>query len=820
MWHDLRYAFRTLAKSPGFATVAILALALGIGANTAIFSVVNAVLLKPLPYRDAGRLVLIQERIPKVFADWINVSPPDVIDIAQRTRSLEAVAGFEGQQVNFATGNAEPTRLTGARISASLIPTLGIAPMLGRAFTTQEDELSHRVVVLSYGLWHDRFGSDPNVTGRRVLLDSQPYTVIGVMPRQFVFPPRGTPHTLAEPAQYWVPLSFTKDERADFVDDFDFGVVGRRKAGVPAAQVRDDMTAVAHQIEDKYPEAYKSGLGLRLEIGATPLDEIVSGPARPILFVLLGAVAFVLLIACANVANLLLSRAAGRQHEMAIRTALGAGRWRMLRQVLTESLVLSLAGGALGLWLASLALSTFVAVLPRSIPHSSEITLDLRVLAFAAALSLLTGLIFGSVPALGAMHGNTGVALRETGRGTTAVAARPRMKNVLVVGETALSLMLLMGAGLLVRSYIGAMKTDPGFRPEHVLSFGVSLPPKQYSQERVLPFFHELTAKLQAIPGVIAAGGGNYIPLQGTTWNRTFVPEGWHAADGKIPLHDFTPVCGDLLQALGVPLRRGRYFNDGDRKDTLPVVIVSENLARRYWPGQDPIGKRLKYGTGSEKRQWATIVGVVADAKSTSMEGEPMPHSYQPVDQLEDGYSTVGALTFMVRTDGDPAAVASAARSVVASLDPALPLSAVRTMQQVVDASLQPRRFDTWLVGLFAALALFLAMLGIYGVIAFAVAQRTQEIGIRMALGAKGSDVLRLFLREGLVLALAGIVLGTIGSLVTGRYIATLLYGVKPADIRTLLIVSAVLALTAIAATLVPARRAVRLDPMMALRHQ
>jgi putative ABC transport system permease protein len=820
MLHDLRYAFRMLAKSPGFASVAILALALGIGANTAIFSVVNAVLLKPLPYRDARRLVLVQERIPKVFTDWIAVSAPDVPDIAQRTRSLDAVAAFEGQQVNFAAGNAEPTRLTGARISASLIPMLGISPMLGRSFTPREDAPEHHVVILSYGLWHDRFGADPNVPGRRVLLDSQPYTVIGVMPRQFVFPPRGTPHTLGSPAEYWVPMAFTKEELADFVDDFDFGVVGHMKAGVTPAQVRDDMTAVAHQIEDKYPEAYKTGLGLRLEISATALDEIVSGPAKPILFVLLGAVAFVLLIACANVANLLLSRAAGRQQEMAIRSALGAGRWRMLRQALTESLVLGFAGGALGVWLASLTLSAFVAVLPRSIPHSAEISLDLRVLAFAAALSLLTGLVFGSVPALSAMRGNMGAALHETARGTTGGAARRRMKNVLVVGEIALSLVLLMGAGLLVRSYISAMKTDPGFRPEHVLSFGVSLPPKQYPQERVLPFFHELTARLQAIPGVVAAGGGNYIPLQGTTWNRTFMPEGWHAADGKIPIHDFTPVCGDLLQALGVPLRRGRYFTSADRKDTLPVVIVSENLARRYWPGQDPVGKRLKYGSGSDKRQWATIVGVVADAKSNSMEGEPMPHSYQPVDQLEDGYSTVSALTFMVRTDGDPGAVASAARRAVTSLDPALPLSAVRTMQQVVDASLQPRRFDTWLVGGFAALALFLAMLGIYGVIAFAVAQRTQEIGIRVALGATGSDVLRLFLREGLVLVLTGIVLGSAGALAMGRFIATLLYGVQPTDVWTLATVSAVLATTAIAATLAPARRAVRLDPMIALRHQ
>ena len=816
MLHDLRYAFRTLVKSPGFAAVAILALALGIGANTAIFSVVNAVLLKPLPYRDAQRLVLIQERIPKIASQFFAVSAPDVLDIARWTRSLDAVAAFESQRANFAAGAQEPSRLTGARISANLIPTLGIAPMLGRSFSQEEDAPEHYVIMLSYGLWHDRFASDPGVLGRRVLLDGKAHTVIGVMPRQFVFPPRGLPQTPPEPAEYWVPMAFTSQELADVVDNFDIGVVGRMKPGTSLPQVSTDMVTLQHQIEAKYPQSYKDGF--TLDLNATALGETVSGPARPILFLLLGAVAFVLLIACANVANLLLSRAAARQHEMAIRAALGAGRVRVLRQVLTESLVLGLCAGTLGVWLAWLALGAFVGVLPASIPHSTDITLDLRVLAFAAALSLLTSIIFGSVPAFSIMRGNVSAVLHEAGRGNTAGTGRRSARSMLVVCEIALSLVLMMGAGLLVRSYVSAARTDPGFRPEHVLSFGVSLPPEQYPGARANQFFRAATEKLQAIPGVTAAGASNFVPLHGTPWNRTFVPDGWHPADGKIPLADFTPVCGDALQALRIPLRRGRYFTSADRHGAVSVAIVSENLARRYWPNQDPIGKRMHFGAADDNREFSTVVGVVADVKSTSMEDVPRPHVYEPLDQLEDGRLT--ALNFMIRAETDPATLSAAARAAVASLDPALPLSKMRTLQDVVDASLQPRRFDTGLVGLFAALALFLAVLGIYGVIAFAVAQRTQEIGIRMALGAKSGDVLMLFVREGVMLALTGILLGSAAALLLGRYIASLLYGVQPTDVATLATASAVLAATAIVATLVPARRAVRLDPMLALRHQ
>ncbi len=428
MLSDIRYALRTLAKSPGFSAVAIVALALGIGANTAIFSVVKTVLMNPFPYRDSGRLVLIEERIPKVLPGYFPVSAPDVLDLTHWTQSLDAVAAFESQQKNFSTGSGQPSRLTCARISANLIPTLGIPPLLGRNFAQEEDAPGHDVVILSYGLWRERFGADPQVTGRRVLLDSRPYTVVGVMPREFVFPPRGLPHDLPDSAEFWVPMAYTKQELDDVVDNFDIGVIGRVRAGTAIGQVRSEMMTLAHRIEAKYPEAYQSG-GFSLEIGARPLAEVVSGPARPVLFLLLGAVAFVLLIACANVANLLLSKAAGRQQEMAIRAALGAGRLRVLRQVLTESLVLGLAGGILGVWLAWIALGAFVSALPASLPHSSEISLDLGVLGFAAGLSLLTSLLFGCVPAFSAMRGDVAAVLHEATRGNSSGAARLRMKN-------------------------------------------------------------------------------------------------------------------------------------------------------------------------------------------------------------------------------------------------------------------------------------------------------------------------------------------------------------------------------------------------------
>ena len=816
MIQDIRYALRTFGRARGLAITAILAIALAIGANTAIFSIVNAVLLKPLPYRDSDRLVLIQERIPQVAPQFFSVSAPDVLDMQRWTRSLDAVAGFQREQLNL-SGRSGPKRVNAARVSANLFPMLGVSPQLGRSFITEEDSPGHPVAVLGYALWASVFDADPSILGSKILLDGEPYIVLGVMPRGFNFPPPGTPNSGNEPFDLWIPMAFTQQELANVVDNFDIGVLGHMKPGIMRSQLDSDMTHLAKQIENKYPQAYQHGFSL--DVRATPLNEIVAGPSRPVLLLLLGAVGFVLLIACANVANLLLSHAAGRQREIAIRAALGAAQSRVMRQVLTESLMLALAGGALGVAVAWLSLNGLIAILPPSIPHAGGITLDWRVLGFAVSLSVITGLLFGSVPALGGSHLDLTQSLTDAARGSSAGPRRARLKNALAVCDIAVSLVLLMGAGLLIRSYINALHSNPGFNPSRALSFTLAVPEKRYATEpQVLSFDRDLSAKLEAIPGVRAVGAGNFLPLFASNWTKTFIPEGWQAPGNKVPLCDFTPVYGSYPQALGIPLLRGRYFTTSDRKGTAPVAIVSENLAKQYWPNQDPIGKRLRFGAMDSNSPWATVVGVVANAKTSKLELEPPIRAYEPIEQVEGGART--AIYFAVRAAADPAALESSVRAAVASLDPELPVAQMRTMDDVIDESMRPERFNTLLVGMFAALALFLSVLGVYSVIAFAVVQRTQEIGIRMAMGARIPNVLTMFLREGLALGLIGIFIGTAASLALGRFISGLLYGVEPSDTLTLAVVAAVLIGTTLLATYIPALRAAKLDPVRALRHQ
>jgi predicted permease len=814
MLNEFRLALRTLSKAPGFTVVAALTIALGIGANSVIFSLINAVLLKPLPYREPHRLVLIQEGIAKIVPGLFGVSAPDVLDIARTNRSLDSVAAFQQLQMNL-SGTGVLKRANGARVSADLFGMLGAWPALGRTFTRHEDSSGQRVLLLSYGLWQDRFGADPRVIGSKLLLDSQPYIVIGVMPREFVFPPRGTPNIGANPMEFWIPMSFTQEELADVVDDFDLGVLGRVKPGVTMPQVNQDLSRTARQIESKYSTFYKDGVSL--EVNATPLSEAITGAVRPLLLLLLGVVGFVLLIACVNVANLLLTRGMGRRREMAIRAALGATLSRVVRQVLAESILLAAIGGILGVAMAWLAMDAFAAGLPLSIPHSSDIGLDWRVLAFAAVLSLLTGIVFGAIPAFSAGRSALREALNDAARGSTASAGRKRLKSALVVCEIGISLVLLTGAGLFIRSYLSALRIDPGFQPERVLAFGVSLPETQYSsRDRILGFYRDLTAKLDVLPGVRVSGAGNFIPLTGSQWNRSFYPEGWPPSDRKIPLADFTPVYGPYLQALGIPIVRGRYFTEADHRSSTPVVIVSEALARIYWPNQDPIGKRLHFG-GEDN--WVTVIGVAADVKVSGIEGQPPPRAYQPVEQLT-GERVRRAQFFVVRSNLDPARLFPAIRQTVASLDKDLPVDNLRVLQDVVDNSLKPRRFNTYLIALFAVLALLLALIGIYGVMAYSVTERTQEIGIRMALGAEGRDVLELFLRESLLLCCVGIAAGWVASLLLARYIGSFLYGVSPRDTLTLGVVAAFFAIVALFATYIPARRALRLDPMQVLRHQ
>jgi predicted permease len=817
---DLRYAFRTLRANPGFTAAAIIALAAGIGANTAIFSVVNAILLRPLPYGHPNQLFLIQERIPKVDAGYMPVCAPDVLDFQSQNRAFAGVAGFENGEMN-ASGPSEPVRIKTARVTANVFSLLGVSPSLGRTFTNEEDQPGQRVAVLSYGLWQRLFGGDRHVIESNVTLDGKPYKVLGVMPRGFVFPPPGLPWGAA-PAELWVPMAFTRHELANVADNFDISVIGRARAGFSADQANADIHRIAHFIQEKYSKEYTDGF--TLEARALALPELVIGKTRTLVLILLGAVAFVLLIACANVANLLLSRAASRHKEIAIRTALGAGRVRLIRQFLTESVILSLLGGALGIALAWWGLRALVTLMPPSIPLTDRITVDLTVLCFAVGLSLLTGLIFGVFPALSASRGSTASGLNETGRGGTAGKQRNRLRSVLAMAEVALALVLVVGAGLLIRSFAALRNTDPGFQPERALSIFVPLPESQYAKAAgVRNFDQEFLTKISALPGVRAVGAASTLPLARINWNQTILKEGRTVeSTGKIPLAWRSIVMGDYFQALGITLKHGRYFTAEDRIGSTEVLIVSEALARDFWPNQDPIGKRAKFNGQDAKVPWKTVVGVVADVKQSSIESEAQLQFYTPFGQLnEEAIGFVGRnMNYVMRTSADPAGLIASVRASLRSLDKSLPVAGLQTMRQVVSTSTAPRRFNTWLMGLLAAIALLIAAVGIYGVMAYSVTMRTQEIGIRMALGAARTNVLRMVLRQAFGIAGFGIAIGLAASFALTRLMATLLYQVKPWDPLTFFGVSLFLMLVVVIATCFPAMRAMRVDPMVALRHE
>jgi putative ABC transport system permease protein len=817
LFDDLRYAIRTLRANPGFTATAIVALAVGIGANTAIFSVVNATLVRPLPYRDPQQLVLIQEKIAKFVSHYIPVSAPDVLDFQARNRTLEGVGAFQNRDMN-ASGRSEPLRVRGARLTASTFPLLGVHPELGRTFTPEEDQPGRLVTVLSYGLWQRLFGADPHAIGAKLTLDGRTYEVVGVMPKSFVFPPPGLPSG-DWPAELWVPMAFTKEELAAVADNFNLTVIGRRKPGVTVQRASADIDSVAAYISGKYK--YGAG-GAKLEARAASLTDLINDKSRTLLLLLLGSVAFVLLIACANVANLLLSRAASRRKEIAIRAALGATRQRTIRQLLTESIFLSLLGGGAGILLASWALSLLAESIPATIPRTSAIDIDPVVLGFAAGISLLTGIVFGIVPALTTSRGNVSAGLNETGRGSTAGKQRNRMRSILAAAEIALALVLAAGAGLLVRSFTALRNTDPGFRPERAVKMFVPLPAAQYpTAASVRAFDQNLLAKIGSLPGVIKAAAGSDLPLGGSDWNQIVIPEGMRPETAaKVPIATHTAVVGDYFQALGIALKRGRYLDQRDTASSRKVVVVNETLARDFWPGQDAVGKRLQYGGYGKDTPWREVVGVVADSKLESMESKPPLQFYEPYTQTrEQNSGGVGRnLFFVVRTAGDPVAAAGALRMAVRSLDPSLPVTDLRTMTEEVDRSTGPRRFNTWVMGLFAGIALLLAAVGIYGVMAYSVAMKTQEIGIRMALGAAREDVLRMVIRQALLIAGAGIAVGLPSALALTRLMSGLLYGVRASDPLTFAAVPIFLTAVAIAATCFPALRAMRIDPACALR--
>ena len=803
---DLRYGVRVLAKSPVFTAVAVLTLALGIGANSAIFSIVNAVLLRPLDYKDSGRLVLVNHNYRKLGLR-ASVSAPGYAHYREHAQSFSAVAAYTGWSVNL-TGDGEPERLQGLTVTPNLFPLLGADAARGRVLLEEEGQPGRgRVIVLSDALWRRRFGADPNVVGRALTLNGNPFTVVGVMPPAFRFGREFGPA-----ADFWAPITFTQQQLSpDNLTNEYLGVVASLKPGVSLAQAQAEMDAIAKTLRDQYmPGSDEAYWGLLV----TPMSELVVGDIRPALLVLLGAVALVLLIACANVANLMLARAASRQKEIAIRSALGAGRGRVVRQLLTESTLIALLGGAAGLLLANWGLTFLLRMNEDKIPRAHEIGLDWGVVAFTAGVSLLTGLAFGLGPAFQTSRVDLHDTLKEGGRSGSA-GTRRGVRGALVVAEVSLAVVLLVGAGLLVRSFVGLRHVSPGFQPEHVIAMQVSLPYKRYPEPgQQADFYRRAMESAAALPGVRAAGAVSSLPMGGDTMSSSFRIEGRPVSPNEtLPHGDLWSATHDYFRALGIPLVRGRYFSERDAADAPGVAIIDEVTARKYWPSEDPVGKRISFEGDGDDRKWREVVGVVGHVKNRGLEGEARPQYYVPYPQ-----NPFSSMAIVVQAEGDPAALAGTVRGAIQAIDVDLPVYRVTTMERLVADSLAERRFSTLLLGVFAAVALLLAAVGLYGLLSYTVAQRRHEIGIRMALGARAGDVLRLVVGQALWLTLAGIALGLVAALALTRVMAGLLYGVSALDPATFAGVALLLLAVALAACLVPARRATRVDPAIALR--
>jgi putative ABC transport system permease protein len=822
LWQDIRFGVRVLLKSPGFAVVTILALALGIGANSAIFSVVNGVLLRPLPFKTADRLVFLSEWSQQV--PNMSVSYPNFQDWRAQSHSFDELAAFRSN--GFVLTNAgEPERLTAREVSQGFFPALGVAPALGRNFTPDEDKTGgNKTVILSYGLWQRRFGANPAALGQALTLNNESYTVVGILPQGFEW---------QAPVDIWVPLGL----RADRMDQRDshpgIYVVGLMKNGVTEEQARADMRGVAERLAQEYPKT-NSGNGFTL----TSLQFQATQNIRSSLFILMAAVAFVLLIACANVANLLLARAASRSKEIAIRTALGAGRTRIIRQLLTESLLLSITGGALGLLLATWGVDALLAAVSNDVPNIilNNVRLDSRVIFFTIGASVITGLLFGLAPAIQISKSNLNETLKDGGRGGSEGAARHRVRNILVVAEVAVSLLLLVGAGLLVKSFLNLRQAELGFEPDRVLTMRLALPEARYKENaKIENFFNDLLGRVKALPGVESAGLTVGLPMNGGIESGvTF--EGQEVTDTKeITVAVNLAVSPGYFKAMEMPLVEGRYFTDQDREGSPRVAIIDEMMAARFSPNASAVGKRIRLGGGQPPNgmappPWMQIVGVVKHLRYYGPNETARVELYRPFFQLpipiDSPLAQGQPVTFprsaslAVRGAGDPTALTTSIRNAVHEIDPDQPISGVQTMNEIVASTISPQKFATWMLGLFAATALVLAALGIYGVMAYSVTQRTHEIGIRMALGANRGDVLKMIVGQGMKLTLLGVGIGLVGSFLITRAMSTLLFGVKATDPVTYGGVALLLAGVALLSCLLPARRATKVDPMIALRYE
>jgi len=815
---DIRFALRSFAKNPWFTLAAGLSLAIGIGANTSIFSVANALLLRPLPYDNPDRLVILWNRSPGlgITQDWFSTA--QYFDIKTSHSGFEQLAIAIGGNYNL-TGQGDPERVGAVRISSNLLPMLGARPALGRLLTPEEDLPGHTATaILTDGMWSRRFGRDPRVIGTSIIINGQAYEIAGVLPQHFSLPQEVVPLLDGtQQADLFLPLPLAPTAASQVRTHEDYNLIGKLKPGVSVQQAQAEMDTITARLRREYPENYPPNGGLTFSI--VPLLEQVVGNVRRSLWVLLGSVSFVLLIACANVANLMLSRAVARQQEIAVRTALGASRWRIIRQLLTESLLISLGGGILGIFICLVSVRWMHILGTRSIPRLYDVAIDGRVLLFTMLLSVFSGILFGLAPAFRVSRLDLNFTLKDASRGSAGTSAvwghGNNLRRLLVVAELALSVVLLIGAGLLIRSFARLQNVSPGFNPSGVLTFDLTMTGRKYGdKESILNTYRQIWERLERSPGAVAAGGVTSLPLsEAFAWTPITV-------EGRIPLAgekflnaDERIVSGHYFEAMGIPLRRGRFLNEHDDETKPIVVLVDEYMADQLWPGQDPIGKRIHIVEFPSKDPWQTVVGVVGRVKQDSLDSNPRIAFYVAHTQFP-----TRAMTVAFRSRTNPAAMLSATKSELRGLDPDLPMYRVRTMEQQVDESLAQRRFSMTLLGLFAAVALALATIGIYGVMAYLVNQGTRELGIRIALGASQRNILTLVVRQGMVLAVSGVMIGLAAAFLLTRLMRSLLFGVQATDPITFVGISVLLATITLLACYIPAQRAARIDPLVSLR--
>jgi putative ABC transport system permease protein len=794
---DIRYTLRLFRKTRGITFVSLLALAMGIGANCAVYTVVNAVLIRPLPYKNPENIIMVWETNPQRNQNEVSVSYPNFKDWQEQSQGFESLAASVYQSFNI-TGRTGPDRLHGLRVTSNLLPLLGANITVGRSFLPDEEQPGkNEVVIVSHNLWQVRFGGQPDLLNSTVTLNDVPYTVVGILPPEFQYPP-----VWPTGADIFVPLTPNTERR-----NRSLTVVGRPKPGVTLARLQTEMTTIAENLQAHYADTNKDR-GVRL----IPIQEQVVGGIRTTLVIFLCAAGFVLLIGCANIANLLLARASSRQKEIAIRLAMGASRWRLIRQLLTESVVLALCGGVLGMLFLTFGITLLVSLLPEDIPRIKGVSVDGRVLAFAVLVSILTGLIFGLIPALQSSKPDLNEVLKDSSRGTTSGTGRRYVRSLLVVAQVAMTVVLLTGAALMIQSFVRLQDVDPGLNPNKVLTMWLSLPKPHYAQpDQQTAFFQQALERVKSLPGVKAAGLINALPLGGRNENISFTVPGREASAQETPVAGFRPASPGYFDAMGIPLIRGRVFEDRDSKIAPGVVMINQTMARKIWPDEDPIGKSLIVAPEKTPRE---IVGIVGDTKHRGLDMDYFPEMYLPYVQRP-----VDSLHLVVRTSSDPVDMVSSIRGTIWTVDKDIPIAQVKSMSQIASESVAPKRFYTFLLSAFAVIALTLAIAGVYGTISYTVSERTHEIGVRVALGAQPNNILSVIIGQGMRLVIVGEVFGIAAAFGLTRIIQSFLYGTGTTDLKTFIGVPLLLAIVGLLACYLPARTATRVDPAIALRH-